>query len=111
DSYIDTRLRYWQLFLYPAAKIEEVDIYDIEKWTDEWLILLAYCITYDIYIRILSGAFIAQFGGSEEEDGGSSEGSGAIKKIVTGPTEVEYHNNADALASFLKNFTGPDGIL
>lgn len=109
DPYIDTRLKYWQLFLYRAAKVAEEDKYDIDSWTDEWRVLLSHTITYDIYLRIITGSFIAQISGGDSEESGS--GQGPIKKIATGPTEVEYHNTAGTLSSFLKGFNAPGGMM
>lgn len=103
-DYIETRLKYWQTLLYEAANVGESDKYDICKWSDKWQILLSYCITYDIYVRVLSGSFIAIAGST----GGSSEG-GTIKSITTGPTEVEYHNDSEALAMLLKTLKDPEG--
>lgn len=110
DDYITTRLKFWQLFLAEAAELPEgSDVYDINVWTaledgDKWLMLLAYCVTYDIYLLIIAGKFIA-LGSSNGEEGG-----GEVKKIVTGPTEVEFHDSANALAVLIKNMKGPNGI-
>lgn len=107
DEYLDIRLKYWQLFLYEAAGVDEDDIYNILAWTDSWVILLSYCILYDIYVKIVSGKFIAYMGSGSEGDAGS----GDIKKITTGPTEVEYHNSADNLKVFLSGFLEPGGFM
>lgn len=106
NDYINTRLKYWQLLLYKAAEIDEADKYSITEWPDDWLILLSYCVTYDLYVRILSGAFIAI---GEVSSSSSTKSDGGIKKIVTGPTEVEYHNSSESLTDLLKNIRSPDG--
>lgn len=111
NDYVDTRLKYWRALLYESADIDEADKFNDNAWTalpkaDEWAILMSYCITYDIYLLILTGNFISTAGSNEE----SSEGGGQVKKIITGPTEVEFHNNTESLASILKLITGPAGL-
>lgn len=112
NDYIDQRLKYWQLFLRDGAEIAPEDTYDINAWKaledgDKWLILLSYCITYDIYLKILSGTFFMVGGGETSETG---EGGGQIKKIVTGPTEVEYHDSSKALSEIIKALRGEGGL-
>lgn len=111
NNYIEERLKYWQLLLQDAADISSDDVYDLDKWAalkdgDKWLILLSYCVVYDVYVRILSGNFLSM-GSSEESE---NSGGGNVKKIVTGPTEVEYYDSSTSLAALLKVITGPNGL-
>lgn len=111
EDYVDQRLKYWQLFLRDGAEIPPEDTYDMGAWEalpegDKWLILLSYCIVYDTYLKILSGAFFLI---GREENGEEGEG-GQIKKIVTGPTEVEYHDSSKALSEIIKALRGPGGL-
>lgn len=110
DNYIDERLKYWQLFLRDGAEIDPEDVYKWSAWLaledgDKWAILLSYCIAYDVYLKILGGFFLWVNPGEQEESGGS------VKKIVTGPTEVEYHDSSKALSEIIKAIKGQGGLL
>lgn len=110
-DYVDQRLKYWQLFLRDGADVDPADTYDLAVWQalpegDKWLILFSYAITYDVYLKILSGSFFLI-----NVDEGEESTGGQIKKIVTGPTEVEYHDSSKALSDIIKALRGPDGLL
>lgn len=106
-DFIAKHLKTWQLLLYRAAEIPEDLKYDISVWSDEWRLILAYCIIYDLYMNVLSGNYILV--GSSETN--TSTGGGTVKKITTGPTEVEYHNDSSTLAMLLKDWDKPGGLL
>lgn len=106
EDYVKKITKLHQLMYYKAAEIDETDKYDITKWPEEWQMLLGYLVTHSLLKRILTGAFISGSGG---EDGTSENAGGSgIKKITTGPTEVEYHNSAESLANIIKNLK--DGV-
>lgn len=114
STYIENRTKVWQLFFARANDLDPTDeaaIFDPNKWNNEWTVLLAYSVSYDIYVRILSGKFLAISNTSTEVDEttGESNATGNIKKIVTGPTEVEYHNDSEALSAVLKTLMGEGG--
>lgn len=96
QDYLDNRLKVWQLLLWVAAKVPEESMYDIEAYSDDWKVLLSYLIVYDVLQRILLGNFVTVL------DTGTEDSGGGVKKIVTGPTEVEFHDTGKALAEILK---------
>lgn len=108
QDYIDRRLEVWQLLLYKAAEIPADYMTDITVWSNEWRIVLAYCIIYDIYMKIISGNIL--FGGSSSDNEGISTGKD-VKKITTGPTEVEYFNTKESWAELMKFWLQPGGLL
>lgn len=94
-DYLKTRLRIWQLFIHETAGVEEADMYDIEKYSAKWQIVLGYLILWDIFQKILVGSFI-------KLTGGESGTKGEVKKITTGPSDVEFHNSSESLAAIIK---------
>lgn len=109
QDYLDRQLKIWQMLLHEAAEIPEEYKYDLAVWSDTWEVVLAYCVIYDIYMRILSGAII--FGGVSTNTNGEIQTGGEVKKIVTGPTEVEYFGTKEAWAEIIKLWGAPGGLL
>lgn len=106
EAYVQNRLRVWQTGLWEAANVDEASKYEISAYTDDWHILLSYLIVYDTLSRVLSGNFTSVLDpGTDTEEGG-----GGVKKIVTGPTEVEFHDTTTALAKLLTAMNGENGI-
>lgn len=103
-NFIENRLKTWQILLYRAAGIADEDKFKMDDWNDDWRLVLAYCIIYNVYMTAIAGKYI--LGSSNSGDGGAS-----IKKITTGPAEVEYHNDAATLAMLIKNWGKPGGLL
>lgn len=95
--YLEARLKMWQLFMYETAGVEEADAYTISAYSDKWQVLLAYLILWDVFQRILIGSYIMVSGGD-----GSTESKGVVKKITTGPTDIEFHNSSQSLADIIR---------
>lgn len=102
DVFIADNLKINQLLLYQQAEIDEVNRFTEDQWPDEWNLLISYLIVYAVLSRALSGNLLLGFGVSAD---GSTDGSGLIKKIVTGPAEVEYQDTAAAFSTLVKNLT------
>lgn len=107
DDYIANNLKINQLLLYQQAKIADADKFDEALWPDEWNLLISYLILYAIISRALAGNILIAMGNGID----GSTGSGQVKKIVTGPAEVEYQDTAAAFSTLIKNLTtNPDSI-
>lgn len=109
EEYLARKLKEWQLYLYSAANIPSEYREDTELWSDEWQTVLAYCIVYDIFMKILSGAILFKDIVTDEDGAISSDGE--VKKITTGPTDVEYFNTKESWAELIKYWLGPDGLV
>lgn len=108
-EFVARRLMVNQLLIHEAANVSEVDAYTLDRYTDSWKVLLSYLIVYDVLNRILTGAFVTTVGDTTQE-GEESEGGGAVKKIVTGPTEVEFHDTIKSLGDLMKSLTSEGGM-
>ena len=105
EDYIKQRLKIWQLFMYENAGVLEEDQFDIEKYPVKWQIILGYLIMWDLLQKIILGSFIKVSG---NVDGTTTKGE--VKKITTGPTDVEFHSSSENLSAIIKALTG-DGPL
>lgn len=102
DNYITTNTKIQQFMLYIQAGIPEDEIYDESNWPDGWNLLISYLIIYQILQTAILGGILLNT--SSQVNGGTSS-NGQKKKIVTGPTEVEYQDTAAAFSTLLKNLT------
>ncbi len=102
EEYVANNLKINQMLLYQQAEVADADKFDETKWSDQWNLLISYLIVFTVYSRALAGNILLNFGTSSD---GASNGSGQIKKIVTGPAEVEYQDTAAAFSTLIKNLT------
>jgi hypothetical protein len=109
-GYLEHRLMVNQLMIYEAAGLTKEDAYTWENYPDEWKLLLGYLVVYDVLNRIITGAFITSVGDVTQVGDESGEGGGSVKKIVTGPTEVEFHDTNKSLGDLMKSLMGEGGI-
>lgn len=108
QDYLERRLKEWQLYLHTAANIPTEYKEDTDLWSEEWQTVLAYCIIYDIIMRILSGSIL--FRDITTDEDGVIAAEGEVKKITTGPTDVEFFNSKESWAELIKYWLGPDGL-
>jgi hypothetical protein len=101
EDYVKQRTRVWQLFLHGEAGVDETDMFDITKYPAKYQIIIGYLIMWDIIQKILLGSFIKVSGGD-----GTTPQKGVVKKITTGPSDVEFHNSSEALAGIIKALHG-----
>jgi len=86
----------WQAMLYEGLKISEADKNDETKYTFEGNMLITLLIIRDFLILAVSDLTASAQG----------SGAGDIKKIVTGPTEVERYSASESLKEIMK----PGGV-
>lgn len=91
-------LEKWQNLLYEAANIEEEDISDDTKWPYLFRLLISYLIVRDLVYGSLNQHVIGPGYNSGAGSGSSSDGS--IKKIETGPVNVERFDKVKSAAAF-----------
>lgn len=103
--FIDTQTKLWQMILWEAAGVPEADKYNINSYTEDWQMLIGYGIMWNIFQKVLGDGFINSVGSADLDS------NSGVKKITTGPTEVEYHNGAQSFAAILKAMQGEDGII
>ena len=99
QDYLDSRIQYWQMILADNVPIEDpLDPYTETDWPYEWNVLISYLITWDVYQKALLGGVIVIAAGAGDMDGAK----GAVKKITTGPAEVEFHDGNKTYTDMLK---------
>lgn len=86
----------WQMLLWDSLNIPEVDKNDEQAYSYEANLLIAYLICRDLLSSIVLDQISLSVLSSQ----------GGIKKIVTGPTEVERYSVADGVKDLFK----PNGI-
>lgn len=109
EDFIENQTRIYQLLYWEAAGVTEENKYTITEYPDTWQLLIGYMVLYSILQKILLGSFIGAIGGTTST--GEIVTEGGIKKIVTGPTEVEYFGAADSLSTVVKAIQGDGGLL
>lgn len=93
------QIRFWKLYLQnlitPTILDEELD--DDTNWPPLVNYLIAYLVIYDFLKKYARKSYSDMFGN------GAADAEGAqIKKIETGPTNVEFHDSAKAITSMFK---------
>lgn len=106
-SIIPNLKKKWQLLLQAAVRPEilPADTYVEAAWPDEWNMLIAYCIVYDILMILSQEAFIGNLGLSSSADSGASNvstGSGGLKRLVEGPSEAEWFDLSKSMGNLFK---------
>jgi hypothetical protein len=93
-------LEKWRNLLYEAAEIELGNIGNDLAWPYLFRLLIAYLVVRDIILDA-SARLLLMY---EDQEVGSSSGSssGGIKRIETGPTNVERYDKADSISSIYK---------
>lgn len=96
DAYIAT----WQLYLQPLVYpiVSENDTFDETKYPPLANALIAMLSAYSILLDKSSA------GTASGTSTGSGQGGNIIKKIVTGPSEVEYQDNSNSSKTFFSEF-------
>jgi hypothetical protein len=97
----NNRVRYWRLYLQPLLDIADADLNNETAWGFLPNTLIAKLVVYD-YIDSKIKAGIT----SSLEQSASGSSSGGIKKVETGPTNVEYYEEKETLTTILKSGTG-----
>lgn len=87
----------WMALLYRALNISEDNAFEDDSYSFEAKLLIAYLMVKDCLVNPLMDNLGVSFG----------SGSGSVKKIVTGPTEVERHTLSDDFKDIIK----PGGLL
>lgn len=97
-------IRNWQEFLGPLCNPAIEDIYNEFAWPNLELQLLEELIFFDILDDRIKNYLLGLVGNGPLTSSGTSASTskGGIKKIVTGPTEVEWYNEAQSLEGFTK---------
>lgn len=98
-SYVNLEIQKWQTILYRAAGVNSSAMFIESNWPPLYLTLISRLVVFDYLTKIINESIILN--NSTSSSTGSS--SSPIKKIVTGPTEVEYFDSNKAVAEFLKN--------
>lgn len=103
-NYKNQRLIYWRNFMYSAFDIAEPDINTETAWPNLANALLAKLIAHDALTLATKGSLLHFLGGDFSQQGGQG---GPIKKIETGPSNVEFYSIADTLDGlFTPNASG-----
>lgn len=95
-DYVTARQKWWETILPLLPGM--TDPHDESQWTDEWNMLIAYLIIWDIFQKALSGQLLTVLGAGAN----GTSGGKLIKTIKTGPTEVQYQDTAAAFAALMK---------
>jgi PKD repeat protein len=119
-SVIDVYKKEWQLYLQPQINpepIADADVFDESKWPALVNILISELIIYKVLTSennktLLDTLKTMQTSGTESTDTSSG---GAVKKIETGPSNVEFYEDSkkdlDKISSFLSQFFKNQGLM
>lgn len=97
-------LKKWQHLLYKAMDIPELSVEDEDAWPYLGNMLIAYLIVRDMVYSAATATVLA----SSTTDGQSPAGS--IKKIETGPVNVERFDGAVSASKLYADIMGKDGL-
>lgn len=108
ENYINQKTQYWLMTLAPLANpaISLEDTLDESKWPPLVKALIAKLIIYEALLLASRGSYIAFINSSSTtETTGESISTGekgGVKKITTGPSEVEWFDGSDTLSKMFK---------
>jgi len=93
-------IRKWQLFLYPLVNhdIDEKDIYNELVYTELENLLIAQLVALDILMIGANKYLQSMFSTSDQPEAGSGQ---EVKKITTGPTEVEWFQGSETWSKIM----------
>lgn len=103
----------WQMLLYSALDVEEEDAETEAEWSYEGNLLISYLIIRDLVYQATTTMALAASGSSSITIGESNSESGlpgAIKKIETGPVNVERHDGAASASKLYAAVLGKGGM-
>ena len=114
-STLDLLLKKWQAFLriFPEPEIEESQCYNELLWpplVNELILnLIIYDVLQDQMVKLGGAAAAVSGSGGSASSSGSATGGG-LKRVVTGPSEAEWFDNAtsfsQAVSALAKSGTG-----
>lgn len=108
SDYQNQRITYWRLILQDAFEITDEFLNIESAWPTLVNALIAKLIAYDALILAAKGSLINFLGGNVTE---SDQFGGPVKKVETGPANVEYYSASDILSDlFQKNAQGYSAI-
>ena len=99
ENYKNQRLSYWRRFLMDAFNIAEADLETDSVWPIMVNALMAKLIAYDALLLAAKGSLLQFMGGDFTKLAGQG---GPIKKIETGPSNVEFYSVMDTIDKLLK---------
>jgi hypothetical protein len=101
-NFKNQQITYWRLYLQPLTTppIDDENLNSDENWPPLVNFLIAYLVIYDFLKKYARKAFSDMFGNGAADTEGAQ-----IKKIETGPTNVEYFDSASALQNVFKTNT------
>lgn len=108
ESFKETKVRYWQLFLQnaPSPAISNENLHNSTEWPELFNHLISKLVNLD-YLTAISKVAIVSGIASEN----SSESGGLVKKIETGPTNVEFYDLGGTLGDLFRPNTNGDTAL
>lgn len=117
QEYKDALIAKWQLYLAPLVTpaISDDVIFNEQAYPPLVNALIAALVAYDIFINAAQQAYIAFVASSQisqnqtsSSGSGSSSvsGAGGVKKIITGPSEVEWFNVTQGLSNYFRTTAG-----
>ena len=106
EDYRSQRITYWRRFLMNAFYVGEGNLNVDSAWQPMQNAFIAKLIAYDVLMLAAKGSIMHIFGTATIHNETALSG-GDIKKIVTGPSEVEFFSGGDGLEKIMK--AGPQG--
>lgn len=102
-------LRKWQLYLSTLVEhdIQAGEIYNEHSWTALENYLIAALVAYDLIVDGANAYLLSIGAGALSEGTTSTSSSSEVKKIVTGPAEVEFSSLSETWQRILK----PEGMM
>ena len=106
ENYKQQRILWWRVFLQSAAEVSDANLNNETSWSLLYRMLIAKLVAYDALEMASKGSYF-QFMGGSYTDSEETPG-GPIKKITTGPSDVEFHDTVNALDKIFTS--GPNGV-
>ena len=103
EDFKNQKIIYWKRFLQEAFNILEPDIYGELALTSLQKALIAKLIVCDALMLCTRGSYIQFAGGDYTQTNSTESMGGPIKKIETGPSNVEFHSMADAISKLFQS--------
>jgi hypothetical protein len=107
DNFVTQKIIYWRTFLMSAFNIST--IYNDSVWSPMQNALIAKLVAYEVLTLAAKGSLLSVLGGTYNTTTSSSEGG--VKRIVTGPAEVEFFPAGDTIQQIFKQDTAGNSVL
>lgn len=107
-NFKNQKIKYWQSFLSILTNPIKTNPHNEASWSILEKALIGKLVIYEALLLATKGSYVGFINATSKTDT-STQSSGGVKSITTGPTSVEFHDVSSSVSSMMKP-NGPAGL-